>query len=101
MTLRPCTAFDLEEMLFEPRSEDYKNGKLASYKDSMLCLDDPNKFDLKGQFSHADGNFFKLSLIQCEGETDDGRQCATQEENEDFFKDTVIQLAYNRQIFST
>ena len=48
------------------------------------------KFDLKGQFSHADGNFFKLSLIQCEGKTDDGRQCATQEENEDFFKDTVI-----------
>ena len=77
---RPCTQRDLDEMFYKSRAEDYSDDKLSSYKNDMICLNDPNDMRLEGQYKHDDGSFLKFKLIRCQNETSDGRSCAGDEE---------------------
>ena len=65
----------------------------------MLCLDDLSIVELEGQYKHDDGGFLKLSIIKCDDVTDDGKQCASKEDQEKWRKHTGVLLFYNRQKF--
>ena len=88
-------------MFYKSRAEDYSDDKLSSYKNDMICLNDPNDMRLEGQYKHDDGSFLKFKLIRCLNETSDGRSCAGDEEIENFINDYVLLILYNRETFNS
>ena len=66
LTLRPCNATDISELLFEPDGDEWNREALTNLAPSMYCLDDPNLVDLDGQYSAGGGTFLTIAWRDCQ-----------------------------------
>ena len=61
----------------------------------MMCINDLEGIDLKGQYKHDDGHFLNLSLEKCSGRAASGVECESPANVTTWGKEHQILLLYN------
>ena len=65
LKLRTCTHEDLNEKLYEPGFYEWDRERLSTMIDGLMCIENLNLINLKGQYRHDDGRFLKITLETC------------------------------------
>ena len=86
-------------MLFESTNIDWGREKLLKIQNELVCLEDPAKVYLQGQYVNDKGTFLRMTWEKCTGTTADGRPCKNATEIEEFLHSKFVFMYYNTQSY--